>query len=303
MPSWDAHVAVSRNIFGISEDIVEDINETIDKGMVHDLGRRMPGRPKVSSWLLDPDAAEEQVRKLRKAQEVVQDAVSRGPEWVRAFWLHHALDLLSCRLVAAYIVNADLKRHGENILKGVLAEFEPLPRDYKVRGGLESFKEEFRANFWKVLENPELKNWAAERAKETKEEWSAMDVQSYLSRGERKEWGHGAKSGRAHVEDSAGVATGGSGGDSLSIKITRSTSEAEIGADMSLIMRGWRNPKGGIHAPHVQGVLLRGGALVPPRLRAPPPAFMEFHKHGCPQGNEGRSGLFGQGRSRTVQAL
>lgn len=45
------------------------------------------------------------------------------------------LDILSYRLVAAYTVGADLKKHSDNILKGVCSEFEPLTYDPLTCGG------------------------------------------------------------------------------------------------------------------------------------------------------------------------
>ncbi len=181
MPSWDVHEAVSRDVFGISEDVAHRINKIVDAGSAHDVGRKMPREPTLLSRFRDPEGAEAQMRRLYDAQRKVRGIALCGSEWARAFWLHHILDFLSYRLIAAYTVGANLEKYGNNILKGVSSEFDSSRLDpLRCNGYIKTSLEEFKAKFNDVVSHPRLRGWAMGAADERRKVWSAMSAQSYL---------------------------------------------------------------------------------------------------------------------------
>lgn len=63
--------------FGISERVARRVNESLTPD-VHDLGRRLPGEPRTSLQLLNPEEAEVQMRKLSDARKEVREIIAHG---------------------------------------------------------------------------------------------------------------------------------------------------------------------------------------------------------------------------------
>ena len=183
MPPWDVHVAIAKDIFGICEKIAEKVNRVIDEEDIHDLGRRMPKEPRLSEWILDPERAMWLDVRGRKARHKIRDILARGPDWVNAFLLHHALDLLSSRLVAVFVTNARLEEHQKDILEAVCSELDFMCRRRDVLlpySKLSAFLQQFRANFNPLIYHQDLTSWISEFVKWRKRVEENEDVRSYL---------------------------------------------------------------------------------------------------------------------------
>jgi len=128
MPSWSVHTAVASGIFGISQEVADEVNRIIDEEDVHEIGRRMPREPRLAERILMPEEADRKFARRQEALRRIRILMSRGGEWIEAFWLHHTLALLAPRLTAAYIVNVDPERYEANLLEGVKVDMQPLQR-------------------------------------------------------------------------------------------------------------------------------------------------------------------------------
>ena len=163
--------------------IAEKVNRVIDEEDIHDLGRRMPKEPRLSEWILDPERAMWLDVRGRKARHKIRDILARGPDWVNAFLLHHALDLLSSRLVAVFVTNARLEEHQKDILEAVCSELDFMCRRRDVLlpySKLSAFLQQFRANFNPLIYHQDLTSWISEFVKWRKRVEENEDVRSYL---------------------------------------------------------------------------------------------------------------------------
>lgn len=93
MPSWAVHSKVAE-MLGISAEDADAVNRLIDAGILHDIGRRLPNLGLLDSYYLKIrlQSGEKQLRIIN-----TQYTLSR-PGKNDAFFLHHALDLLSLRV-------------------------------------------------------------------------------------------------------------------------------------------------------------------------------------------------------------
>jgi len=181
VPSWSVHTAVASDIFGISREVADEVNRIIDKEDFHDLGRRMPGEPRLVDWILRREEAGRKIARRAEAIRRMSGLLSRGGEWTEAFWLHHALDFLAPRITAAYIVNVDPERYEANLLEGVKAEMWPLQRkDPVLFRSLNAFLETFRSRFSEVLRHPGLRGWARATADRIESFWHGLSISEYL---------------------------------------------------------------------------------------------------------------------------
>jgi len=179
MPPYRVHEAVAEDVFGIPIKVAERVNRIIDERIVHDLGRRMPPKPKLSTRFLKPEKAIEQLVTRERAALILDRLILRGWEWAYAFWLHHALDLLAPRLVAVKITGVDLKRFKENLRRGICKELELLlhdPSAYKLH--LDKFISTFKLKFDEIIFHPCLNRWAEREAE--KRRGLRIDIQEFL---------------------------------------------------------------------------------------------------------------------------
>jgi len=180
MPSWSVHTAIASDIFGISREVAEKVNRIVDEEDLHDLGRRMPREPRLAKRILRPEEADRKIVRRREARRRIHALMSRGDEWTEAFWLHHALDFLAPRLIAACIVNVDPERYEVNLLEGVKVDMQPLQRkDPVLFRGLGAFLERFHSRFSEVLRHPGLRWWARTATDCAEASWH-LSISDYL---------------------------------------------------------------------------------------------------------------------------
>jgi len=175
MPSWYVHNAVAEDVFGISRAIADKVNKIIDGEDIHDLGRRMPNKPRLIELLLSPEMASIRATRRKLASIRIQNLLSSGIAWSNAFWLHHALDILSPRLIAVNITGVNLSEYKENIITAVCSELSSFT--YKL--GLEDFLSRFKSQFDSIVNHPDLINWIENATKHRRAE-DAVNIQDYL---------------------------------------------------------------------------------------------------------------------------
>jgi len=141
----------------------------------------MPREPRLAERILSPEEADRKIARRREALRRIRTLMSRGGEWIEAFWLHHALDFLAPRLTAAYIVNVDPERYEANLLEGVKVDMQPLQRKNPVLfRGLGAFLDRFHSRFSKVLRHPGLRWWARAAADYVEAFWHDLSISDYL---------------------------------------------------------------------------------------------------------------------------
>jgi len=123
MPPWKIHNKYALD-FGISREVSGEVNVWIDLGPVHDLGVR--GVNKKKKWWMVTEIEEvervilgrvygyeenkdklREIKKLREKQKEVEKVLLRiasSEEYIKAFILHHALDILCNDLAVSFEV-------------------------------------------------------------------------------------------------------------------------------------------------------------------------------------------------------
>jgi len=124
MPSWEIHEKVAKT-FGIPEGLAKLADEVIDRGILHDIGRRIPRIGVYARYF-----CEEKQRVLENVEEELRK-LTLSNDGVKAFWLHHALDLLSERLASAYLTDSDPLNLKDYIISAVQADLRGLSFDFK----------------------------------------------------------------------------------------------------------------------------------------------------------------------------
>jgi len=147
-------VSIAKDVFGISEAVAKEINNVVDKGIVHDLGRRMPQEPTLFEEFFDPESFYKRSSRLTKVQGIIRSLL-KDAEYTNTFFLHHAVDLLEPRLIAARITNTPIGKCGSNICEAVCREFRGLFKTWPSK----SFLQEFASKFYKIVEHPDLRSW------------------------------------------------------------------------------------------------------------------------------------------------
>ncbi len=178
MPSWPVHVTVAKDVFGIGEVVAEKINRVIDVRDVHDLGRKMPKEPTFSEKFFDLEAASKRVLRLTKAQAMVRSILLRD-EHANAFFLHHTLDLLAPRLIAANITNTPIERCADNVCEAVCMELELVSR--KVPYKLSNFSQAFKSMLNQVISHPSLASWVNEASDRRLTLERSVNIQDHLT--------------------------------------------------------------------------------------------------------------------------
>jgi hypothetical protein len=182
MPCWSLHRALAVEFFGISGEIADSINRMVDVTDIHDLGRRMPKEPRIAEQIFDPEEACRRIVMREKMRLKMRVLLSRGPEWSKAFLLHHALDLLALRLIAANLTGVPLEAYEKNLLEGVCTDLRPLFREFP---DLKRFLPEFRLKFGSIASHQKLARWtgmAAERMRAEESKDAGTYLQPYFER-------------------------------------------------------------------------------------------------------------------------
>jgi len=119
MPSWNIHETIAE-ILGYPKPLARRIDELIDRGQVHDIGRRLPRIRWWTDLYLGLDVGRRKCEKLVPLILAVQ-----SHDGVALFYLHHALDtFLSERIASAILINADLMERKETILEGLTLDLK-----------------------------------------------------------------------------------------------------------------------------------------------------------------------------------
>jgi hypothetical protein len=218
LPSWDVHTALSKRVFGVSETVSKEINRLVDGEDIHDLGRRLPGEPRLLEKFLDPELAAERLSRLKRAEMRIQLMLSKSAD---AFYLHHALDLLAPRLIAVRATDLPLKEHAHNICEAVCNELDLAFGGDKFA----SFLKEFRARFDQIVGDKDLTSWVEEAYRRRLDFESSTSIESYLA---------------DHAKE---ILRKPGSKDFLHITISPATGYGELITIMSSIMSGWKSPE------------------------------------------------------------
>jgi len=108
MPSWSTHTKWCVELLGCSTEICNEINYIVDSLLVHDLGvRKISGITLKEIFLADyrvPEKLDKMINLMVVNYKLRVDECAR-----KAFYLHHALDILLNTLIPANKVFRDLR--------------------------------------------------------------------------------------------------------------------------------------------------------------------------------------------------
>lgn len=180
MPSWNVHRAVAMNVFGISREIADKVNRIVDTEDVHDLGRRLPPKPRLIEWILNWEKAEEKKLRRTKALLKAKRIMNASRDYAYAFFLHHALDLLAPRLLAAKATKVPLEKCGKNILKAVCYDLEIFLQQI-IGLDFQNFIQEFESKFNNIIHNPCLLKWIENTSLHIEEKRRTLTIRKYLN--------------------------------------------------------------------------------------------------------------------------
>jgi len=135
MPSHKVHRILASKYLKIPEAIANRVDKIIDLGPLHDVGRRVP-RPIPKYLEIFEFGSIERLLKLekhRKCYEVLKDVLS-NEIYTKAFFFHHALDLLSFRIASALILNTKLSTTCNDLVKGTLEDLKSIKYNIRMMG-------------------------------------------------------------------------------------------------------------------------------------------------------------------------
>jgi GNAT superfamily N-acetyltransferase len=134
--------------------------------------------PYVDKKLFDLEVASKRVLRLTRAQAMVRSILSRD-EYANVFFLHHTLDLLAPRLIAANITNTPIERCADNVCETVCMELELVSR--KAPYKLSNFSQAFKSMFNRVISHPSLASWVNEASDRRLTLERSVNIQDYLT--------------------------------------------------------------------------------------------------------------------------
>ncbi|RLG76724.1 MAG: hypothetical protein DRO12_04040 [Thermoprotei archaeon] len=130
MPSHDVHRLLASRYLGLSEDVVRVIDRVVDLGPVHDVGRRMPrDAPKYLDILESGDVGKLIVLERRKSVAEILERYLSSEAHVKAFYFHHALDMLALRLASVLILELDVEKMCCSIAEGAVLDLYPIEKN------------------------------------------------------------------------------------------------------------------------------------------------------------------------------
>lgn len=173
-------------MFYIPLESAEYVNELVDRMYVHDLGRILPS---IGIYIQDLDERYLTVKQKEK-KGLVKDLkeaftkVSRK-DFADAFFLHHAVDLLSLRISSALLIGERLDYRISDMTEGVCLDLNGIQYDVKKfceRRHLgigpsfsKSLDEEIRSKLPQIIKFPELLEWIEDKIVQKRRKLDDMD--------------------------------------------------------------------------------------------------------------------------------
>ncbi len=151
MPSHDIHRLFAMKYIGVPRNIATEVDRLIDLGLLHDMGRRKPRDPSAYLDIIESGSIEKMYRiKKKEAVKSILMDILKSDVKAKAFYFHHALDVLAIRLASAITLGLEPEKICSNLVRGT--QYDLLIVDTNLMDmGIPSYLSDFNQEISRAL--------------------------------------------------------------------------------------------------------------------------------------------------------